>query len=110
MKMRIIVCISDATILGWLLYFSIALSTVSESLSATGLVSLNSGIFRFLTAPEKKRFKNSAFFSSCLVTVSSSTKVIFSFDLVLSENNGFTVLQNYLIKVRCLTHIDIMLP
>ena len=53
-----------ATILGWFLYFSIALSTGSESLSAKGLVSLNSSIFRFLTALEQKRFKSSAFFSS----------------------------------------------
>ena len=79
-----------AAILGWFLYFSIALSTGSESLSAKGLVSLNSGILKFLTALEKKRFKRSAFFSSYIVTVSSSTKVIFSFNLVLSENKGFT--------------------
>ena len=68
-----------AAVLGWFLYFSIALSTGSESLSAKGLVSLNSGILRFLTALEKKRFKSSAFFSSCVVTVSSSSKVISSY-------------------------------
>ena len=62
-----------ATILGWFLYFSIALSTGSESLSAKGLVSLNSDILIFLTALEKKRFKSSAFFLSYVVTVSSST-------------------------------------
>ena len=44
-----------ATILGWFLYFSIALSVGSESLSAKGLVLLNLGILRFLTAFEKKR-------------------------------------------------------
>ena len=72
-----------ALILEWFLYFSIALSVGSESLSANGLVSLNSGILRFLTAFEKKRIKGTAFCSSWVVTVSSSTKVIFSFDLVL---------------------------
>ena len=51
-----------AAILGWLLYFSIALSPGSESLSAKGLVSLNSGILRFLTALEKKRFLKSLHF------------------------------------------------
>ena len=42
-----------AAILGWFLYFSIALSTGSESHSAKGLVSPNSDILRFLTALEK---------------------------------------------------------
>ena len=92
-----------ATILGWFLYFSIALSVGSESLSAMGLVSLNPGILRFLTALEKKRFKSSAFCSSYVVTVSSSTKVIFSFDLDLSENKGFTVLRNYLLSTISVT-------
>ena len=50
-----------ALILEWFLYFSIALSVGSESLSANGLVSLNSGILRFLTAFEKKRIKSTAF-------------------------------------------------
>ena len=44
-----------ATILGWFLYFSTALSLESESLSAKGLVSLNSSILRFLAAFEKKK-------------------------------------------------------
>ena len=42
------------TILGWFLYFSIALSVGSKRLSAKGLVLLNLGILRFLTAFEKK--------------------------------------------------------
>ena len=55
MKMRIIICIFlMGIILGWFLYFSIALSVGLESLSAKGLVSLNSVILRFLTAFEKK--------------------------------------------------------
>ena len=49
-------------ILGWFLYFDIVLIIGLESFSAEGLVALNSGIFRFLTALEKKRFDNSAFF------------------------------------------------
>ena len=55
-----------ATILGWFLYFSIALSVGSESFSAKGLILLNLGILRFLTAFEKKIFKSSAFCSSCV--------------------------------------------
>ena len=43
-----------ATMLGWFLHFSIALSVGLESLSAKGLVLLNIGILRFLTALEKK--------------------------------------------------------
>ena len=43
-----------ATILGWFLYFSIALNAELEILSAKGLVLLNLGILRFLTAFEKK--------------------------------------------------------
>ena len=44
-----------ATILGWFLYFSIALNVELEILSAKGLVLLNLGILRFLTAFEKKK-------------------------------------------------------
>ena len=58
-----------ATILGWFLYFSIALSVGLLSLSAKGLVLLNLGILRFLTAFEKKIFKRFSFRSSCVVTV-----------------------------------------
>ena len=43
-----------ATILGWFLYFSIALNVELEILSAKGLVLLNLGILRFLTAFEKQ--------------------------------------------------------
>ena len=86
------------TVLGLFLYFNIAVSIGLESLSPKGLVSLNLVILRFLTAFEKKIFKSSAFCSSCVVTVSSSAKVIFSFDLVLSENKGLTVVQNCLVS------------
>ena len=43
-----------ATILGWFLCFSIALSVRSESFSDKGLVLLNLGILRFSTGLEKK--------------------------------------------------------
>ena len=95
--MRIIIYICNGSN-AWFLYFSIALSAGLESLSAKGLILLNLGILRFLTAFEKRIFKSSAFYSSCVLTVSSSTKAIFSFDLVLSENKGFTVLQNCLLS------------
>ena len=88
MKMRIIICISNGN--NNFLYFSIALNVGFESLPVKGLV--------FLTAFKKKIFKSSAFCSSCVLTVSSSTKAIFLLDLVLLENKGFTVLQNCLLS------------
>ena len=88
-----------AAILGRFLYFSsISLSVGSECFSDKGLVLLSLGILRFLTVFEKKIFKSFAFCSSCVVTVSSSAKVIFSFHLVLSDNKGFSVLQNCLLS------------
>ena len=60
-----------ATILGWFLYFSITLSVGSERVSAEGLVLLNLGISRYLTAFENKIFKSSAFCSPCLANLSS---------------------------------------
>ena len=69
-----------AAILEWFLYFSFVLSVGSENLLAKELILLNLGILRFLTAFEKKIFKSSACCSSFVVTVSASTKVIFSFE------------------------------
>ena len=70
--------------------------------SARGLESLNSGILRFLTALEKKEFRSSALSLSSLIILLSSTSVIFSFDFDLSESNGLTVLQNYLLSAMSL--------
>ena len=64
--------------------------------------SLNSGIFRFLTALEKKEFRSSALSLSSLIILLSSTSVIFSFDFDLSESNGLTVLQNCLLSAMSL--------
>lgn len=73
------------------LYFSTALNLGLKSLSAKVLVTLKTDVFRFLIALEKRKFKNSAFFSSYVVIFSFSTKVLFSFVLVLSENKVLTV-------------------
>ena len=51
-----------ATILGWCLYFSIALSVGSKCLSVKGLVSLNSGNFKFLLHLKIKDLKAPHFF------------------------------------------------
>ena len=59
-----------ATILGWSFSVSIALSIGLESLSAKRLISLSSGMFRFLTALGNERFKSSPFFSHSKVAVS----------------------------------------
>ena len=86
-----------AAILGWFTYFSIPLNYTLESLSAKRFLALNSGIFRFSAGLETKRFNNSLhIFLSYEVIVSSSTKLIFSLGLVLSESKGLTVLQNCL--------------
>ena len=85
-------------ILAWFLYLTIALKIGWEIFSARGLESLNSGILRFLTALEKKEFRRSALSLSSLIILLSSTSVIFSFDIDLSESNGLTVLQNYLLS------------
>ena len=50
------------SILGWCLYFSIALSVGSKCLSAKGLVSLNPGNFKFLLHLKIKDLKAPHFF------------------------------------------------
>ena len=85
-------------ILGWFLYLTITLKIGWGIFSARGLESLNSDILRFLTALEKKEFRSSALSLSSLIILLSSTSVIFSFDFDLSESNGLTVLQNYLLS------------
>ena len=64
---------NDTWILGCLLCLKIAFSITWDVLSAKRWVSLNSGIFRFLTGLEKKVFKISAFLTSCLKMLSLST-------------------------------------
>ena len=89
-------------ILGWFLYFNIALKIGWGIFSARGLESLYSEILRFLTALEKKEFRSSALSLSSLIILLSSTCVIFSFDFDLSESNGLTVLQNCLLSAMSL--------
>ena len=89
-------------ILGWFLYFNIALKIGWGIFSARGLESLNSEILRFLTALEKKEFRSSALSLSSLIILLSSASVIFSFDFDLSESNGLTVLQNCLLSAMSL--------
>ena len=85
-------------ILGWFSYLGIALKIGWGIFYARGLESLNSGILRFLTALDKKEFRSSALLLPSLIILLSSTSVIFSFDFDLSESNGLTVLQNYLVS------------
>lgn len=77
-----------ASILGWSFYLSIALNIEWKILSAGRLVSLNSGICRFLTAFEKPEFKNFILLSFLFIILTSSTKVSFSSDLDLSDSKG----------------------
>ena len=53
-----------------------------------------SGRFRLLTILEKKVFRTSE-----LITSPSSINVIFALNGVLSQRNGLTVLQNFLLSV-----------
>ena len=91
-----------AMLLGWFLYFSIALKIGLGIFSARGLESLNSEILRFFTALEKKELRSSALSLSSLIVLLSSTSVIFSSDFDLSESNGLTVLQNCLLSAMSL--------
>ena len=89
-------------ILGWFSYLSIALKIGREIFSARGLVSLNSGIFRFLTALEKNEFRRPALSLSSFIISLSSTSIIFSLDFDLSDSNGLTVFQNCLLSAMSL--------
>ena len=91
-----------AIIVGWFLYLSIALKIGSGTFSAKELESLNSGILRFFTGLEKKEFRSSALSLSLLIVLWSAASVIFSFDFYLSQSNGLTVLQNYLLSAMSL--------
>ena len=91
-----------AMILWWFLYLSIALKIRWGIFSARGLESLNLGILRFFTELEKKEFRSSALSLSSLIVSLSATSAIFSFDFDLSQSNGLTVLQNYLLSAMSL--------
>ena len=87
-----------AMVNGWFFYLSIALKIGRGIFSARGFKQLNLGILSFFTALEKREFGSSALSLSSLIILFSSTSVIFSFDFDLSESNGLTVLQNWLLS------------
>ena len=74
-----------AVTLGCLSYFSTDIKIRFAISSAKAFVSLYSGIFNLFTTFEKNEFSSSATFMSWVKILSSSTNVIFSFDLRLSE-------------------------
>ena len=92
-----VLCI--ARILGWFLYFTIALIVISSIFSASGSQSSYFAIFRFETALIKNLLRTSDIVSSESNMLPFSTKVISSFWDPLFDRNGFTVFQNLLLSV-----------
>ena len=88
-----------AFILGWYLYFSLALRTGSSNWSGFTDGSSYGGMFKFDTTFEKKSFRVDQIFSSSFSSNSFSISVILEKDEFLSENEGFTVLQKDLLPV-----------
>ena len=80
-------------ILGWFLYFRIALIMRFSTLSIDGSYSLYFVIIRFLITFPKKLLKVSAVSNSVLTTSLFSVKYILSLVTILSENEGFIVFQ-----------------
>ena len=87
-----------AIILGCALYFTVALMTASLIFSDFLSVWFNCGMLRLVTILAKNSFKNLAVLLSLLMILSPSTIVIFSFEIILFDNNGLTTLQNFLLS------------
>ena len=88
-----------AFILGWYLYFSLALRTgFSNWLRFTDRSSYG-GMFKLYTTFEKKSFRVDESFSSSFNNNSFSVSVNLEKDEFLSEKKGFTVLQKDLLSV-----------
>ena len=86
-----------AIILGWALYFTMALMTESLIFSDVRSIWLNCGMLRLVTTLEKDSFKTLAFSLSLLMILLPSTIVIYSFEIILFDNNGLSTLQNFLL-------------
>ena len=86
-----------AIILGWALYFTTALMTGSLIFSDVQSIWWNCGMLILVTL-EKNSFKTLAVPLSLLTILSTLTIVIFSFEIILFDNNGLTTLQNILLS------------
>ena len=80
-----------AIILEWALYFTTALMNRSLILSDVQSIWLNCGMLRLVTTLAKTSFKPLAVSLSLLMILSPSTIVIFSFEIILFDNNGLTI-------------------
>ena len=88
-----------ASMLGWILYFTIHFKTGSLILLAKGLQFEYPSIFRLLTILEKKVFKSSAVLSSSIIISSFSMNAVFKVDVILSDKKGLMVFQNVLLSL-----------
>ena len=87
-----------AITLGCALYFTIALMTGSLIFSDVRSIWLNCGMLRLVTILAKNSFKTLAVSLSLLMILSPSTIFIFSFEIILFDNNSLTTLQNFLLS------------
>ena len=85
-------------ILGLAIYFTMTLMTESLIFSDVGSIWLNCGMLRLVTTLQKNSFKTLAVSFSFFMILSPSTIVIFSFEIILFDNNGLTTLQNVLLS------------
>ena len=99
-------CLSYFSTLGCLSYFSTDFKTAFAISSAKEFVLLYSGIYKFFVTFEKNEFSSSASFMSWVKILPSSTNVMSSFDLSLSEKRGLTVFQNFVLLER-LFHLNL---
>ena len=86
------------SVFGWLRYFAMDVITGSFMFSEIGSQLLYSAILRLLTILEKRVFRIWVVLISLSTISSSSIKVSFPLDTILSDKNGLMVLQevNYL--------------
>ena len=87
-----------AIMLGWFLYFKIALRFWSSILSMKDSYLEYLEISRLLTISEKNLFRTSAVFNSVLTNSPFSDKFILSIVMTLSENDGFIFFQKSLLS------------
>ena len=80
------------------LHFIVAFRVGWSILSDSGSVFYDSGKFRLGTILEKKSFKLFVALCSSVISSSSSTRVIFSEEIVLLERNGLAIFQKHLLS------------
>ena len=96
------------SLLGWYLYFSLALRIGSPNWLGFTHGAWYGGMFKLDTTFEKKSFRVDEISSSSFNNNSFSISVILEKDAFLSEKKGFTVLQKDLLSERFIGPIQII--